>query len=472
MRWQKAVQDDLRSDIDVEELARRLDGRLTSLETLAELSDSTREIVRVRASEYGLLTESVRHAIATYPRRPAAWLVGEDSATSQSSVSFVAQALFETLKDGHREALIKCLPIWSEVQAGCFKSDQQMRDILKIYPNDDATRSVADTIIRASWGARRGASLATNPTQFDSATDWAKIFWGTNSMTSRCIRQRELDKDGEPAVDETSEDGSPASGGAQEGSAHLQQLMMDLMSSYCEALESAPSPLYCQERQEVHAGLVSRVSREVITALGDQDLWCMEHGAHITRILVEVRIYLQWMATQEPLIYREFQEYGAGKAKLYARSTREVAEVGASIGIDEAIQEFERLSHNEGHIDHRVVDTRDSFAGGKSVREMAKENGLLDLYRRAYSIASGISHSEWWSVETHCMERCYNILHRGHLIPSLSLNSGGNDELARSWVDSAYSIMRISLSILGTESAAVRSAFEWMGAPSQENVGE
>ena len=33
------------------------------------------------------------------------------------------------------------------------------------------------------------------------------------------------------------------------------------------------------------------------------------------------------------------------------------------------------------------------------------------------------------------MERCLNVLHGGHLIPSLSLNPGGNVEFATAWVN-------------------------------------
>lgn len=43
------------------------------------------------------------------------------------------------------------------------------------------------------------------------------------------------------------------------------------------------------------------------------------------------------------------------------------------------------------------------------------------------------------------MERCLNVLHGGHLIPSLSLNFGENVELASSWVDQLYTLIRISL---------------------------
>jgi len=42
----------------------------------------------------------------------------------------------------------------------------------------------------------------------------------------------------------------------------------------------------------------------------------------------------------------------------------------------EGIEELGRLSHNHDILDHRFVDTRDTFAEGKSLRAMAQECGL------------------------------------------------------------------------------------------------
>lgn len=98
---------------------------------------------------------------------------------------------------------------------------------------------------------------------------------------------------------------------------------------------------------------------------------------------------------------------------------------------------------------------------------MAEEAGLLDFYRQAYSLASGVAHSEWWSVETHAMEPCLNVLHGLHLIPSLSLSVGGNVTLASSWVDQFYSLVWAALGILGTDEAAVSAAFAWLDEPVQ-----
>jgi hypothetical protein len=103
---------------------------------------------------------------------------------------------------------------------------------------------------------------------------------------------------------------------------------------------------------------------------------------------------------------------------------------------------------------------------------MAEEVGMLDLYRHTYQLQSGIAHSEWWSVELHAMERCLNILHRGHLMPSLSLSHGGNVEFARSWVIALHGLIQMSLHILGTDKVAVASAFDWLASTDDDQVEE
>ncbi|GLX05743.1 hypothetical protein Misp03_26700 [Microbispora sp. NBRC 16548] len=479
VRWQKAVQEDLSGEVEPRFIAECLDGRLTSLDRLAAQVPNAKAVVKARAEEYGLLPESVVSALASYPLRPAEWLV--DCAMTPpgpEEIDLLARAVLGVLKDEHREAVIKCLYIWSAVQAGTFSASAETIELLQAYPNDFETRGKADSAVRSMWGAHKGLLVHKDKSHFANAVRWAKVFWGANSMTSRCMRRREFDAD-ESGIQEstvnlrtgTAFNGEePAPAGVPAEGAHLRQLAMDLLSSYVEALETSPARLHDREQQEVQAGLVARAGRDVITALGAPDLWCMEHGAHIIRVLVEIRIYIQWMARQDPSIYRAFQEYGAGKAKLYARIMDELPEEARRPDFEEAIKELETLSHNDEVIDHRVVDTRDSFAEGKSIRAMAEECGLLDLYRQAYSMASGVAHSEWWSIEAHAMERCLNVLHGGHLIPSLSLNSGGNVDLATSWVNQLYTLIRISLQILGTDENAVEAAFAWLGAEADEEA--
>ncbi|HZO64501.1 MAG TPA: DUF5677 domain-containing protein [Kribbellaceae bacterium] len=481
MRWQEVVQTDLSGKADRRFLAECLDGRLTSLDRLAAQVPEAKTVVRTRAHERGLLPESIARVLASYPFRPAEWLVDHEmTPPGREETDLLTRAIFDVLKDGHREAIIKCIFIWSAVQAGTFSTSAETIELLEPYPNDPNTRGMADSVVRAMWGAHKAMLVHEDESYFVNAIKWAKVFWGANSMTSRCVRRREFDLEaldiqqgGESLpTDPPSNGQAPRPTAVPEGGAHLRRLAMDLLSSYVEALETSPARLYDRERQEVHSGLVARAGRDVITALGAPDLWCMEHGAHIIRVLVEVRIYLQWMARQDPSIYRAYQEYGAGKAKLYARIMEELPQEAQRPDFKEAIKDLDRLSHNDEILDHRIVDTRDSFAEGKSIRSMAEECGLLNLYRQAYYMASGVAHSEWWSIETHAMEHCLNVLHGGHLIPSLSLSSGGNVELASSWVDQLYALIRISLRILGTDERAVQDAFAWLSAEADDGDPE
>lgn len=462
VRWQILVQRDLEGLTEPGVLANGVDGRLSSLDRLVSEYPEAQASAVSRAEELELLPPLVIGVLTSFPYRPAEWLVaGELHPPSRDEIDLLAKAVLEAVSDGHREAVLKCFWIWSAVNAGTFSTTAEVVDLLQPYPNDLDTRSKADTVIRASWGSRQLVVAHEDETYLERATEWAKVFWRVNSLTTRCLRRREIeDLPVDTPEAEASDVATPDEDTARDGD-HLQQLAMDLLASYIQALETSPSDLHSQEQQEVHAGLVCRAAREVIAALGNRDVWCIEHGSHVARVLIEVRIYLKWMSQQDSGIYRRYQEFGAGKAKLYARIMDELSDVAEIPGVKDALDELLRLSQNDGVIDHRVVDTADSFSG-KSIRAMAEECGLLDLYRRSYYLSSGVAHSEWWSVETHAMERCLNILHRGHLIPSMSLGAGSVVPLAQSWVDQLCTLMYESFSILSTSYDAVTEALDWI----------
>lgn len=478
VKWQKAVQERLAHHDEGAWVAELLDGRLTLLVVLADRFPDASAIVVDEARRHDLLSEGVRDALVSYPYLPARWLVGDVEVTPshQQDLELIRDAVLGVMQDDHREALLKCFRTWSTVQAGTFSSSADTIELLKDYPVVPTKRAAADSVVRAMWGAHKAMIQVDDPNHFDAATEWARVFWGVNSMTSRCIRKREID-DAQNADAEVLDAGPISGRPAQptpmpEGGENLRRFTMDLLSSFVEALETAPANLYANERQEVVSGLVTRAGRDVIAVLGAPDLWCVEHGAHIGRMLVETKIYLHWMAQQDPVIYRQFQEYGAGKAKLYSRIADELPDEARTADFRESIAELNRLSHSDDVLDHRIVDTRDTFAEGKSIRVMAEEAGLLDFYRQAYSLASGVAHSEWWSVETHSMEPCLNVLHGMHKIPSLSLNYGGNVELANAWVNQLYSLIRAGLQILGTDEGAVDAAFAWMSPGEGQGPGK
>lgn len=498
VHWQKDVLEGTNAwvDTDPEFIASCLDGRLSGLDRLVERLPEAKELIIRTVAERGLLPAPVEKALATYLDRPAEWLITLPFAPPDlEDANLLAKAVRESIGDGHREAVLKCLSIWAAVHAGTFRTDKKTVDLLRHYPSDERTRTEADSVIRALWGASRGAALIKTPDLSDESIRWAKVFWNVNSIAMGCIRRRDLpresDQDGGQSTDAMEAEDQPATHAeplrlhdlelddvdatwlaqqpetADVAPSDLRQRAIDLLTSYIEALDVSPSRLYDPTPQEVHAGLVTRAGREVITALGLPDLWCTEHGSHIGRAVVEARITLTWMASQGPEIYPKFKDYGAGKAKLYSRIVKEVPAEWLIDGASEAIDRLHKASHSDDLFDLVTVDTRSTFADGKSLREMASEVGLLDLYRHTYQLSSGVSHMEFWSVEMHSLERCLNVLHRGHLIPNLDLSYGGNIELARAWVIALYGLIRLSLQILGTSERAVTEAFSWL----QSNEG-
>lgn len=241
VRWQKAVHDGLPVHGESAFVAESLDGRLTHLSVLAVSFSDAADLVVVEATRYGLPSRRVRRALGSYPYIPSGWLAGQADLQPPelAELESIRDALLGVLKDGHREALLKCLRTWSTVQAGTFRSDEATIDILKNYPGDISTRSAADTTVRAMWGAHKGAALVDDPIHFDEAIKWARVFWGANSMTSRCVRKRESEGEDDEApkdgieVDDMSPVDRPAGDAAAaapipaEG-AHLRRLTMDL----------------------------------------------------------------------------------------------------------------------------------------------------------------------------------------------------------------------------------------------------
>lgn len=484
--WQGQVVNELRDEVEDERLARGLDGTLSGLTALGGTDEKTQEFLRTSATEHGLLSIAVAQALASYPHRPAEWLVlREMQPPEPDDVELLAKAVYEAISDGHREAVLKCLSIWSAVHAGTFRSSTETIELLVDYPTNEAKRSGADSVVRAMWGARQGLGQLDHLSELSAVEAWSRVFWGANSMTTKCVRKRDLDREQpDDAADRSSapvswmdhatrDDVRVVGGSSDAGDlyvghdpvppegAHLRRLAMDLLSSYVEVVDQGPRSLRDPSELEVHSGLVARAGRDIIAALGTPELWSIEQGAHVVRALVEARVYLEWMSKQPKSIYNTYKDYGAGKAKLYARILDEIPAEARQQDFVDAVEQLKKLSYNDDIFDSRVVDTRDTFSG-QSLRAMAEESGLLDFYRQAYSLSSGVAHGEWWSLENHAMERCLNVLHRGHFIPSLSLRVGGNTPLAKSWVDQFYTLMWRSLEILQPDGQIWDEAFAWL----------
>jgi hypothetical protein len=419
---------------------RLLDGRLTGLDSVP-LDSWARTDERL----LGILTNL--HAIPEqfvmlyhlYPDMPGAWLLHTpeseqpSEADKETFLGILAQSIYAVLTDGHLEAMVKAVPLFWSIQSGQGSIDPQFHEILRGYPNP-ASPSLADTMIRASFGASRGRDEQLFPTLAVERQRWAAGFWRQNWRLTNCMPaefiedEAEAQADGDGATDsEPSAEADTHDGTTDEDIYDLQQSLVeatsDLMNQFLRATwaEAESVDLWEPAKHEVVTGLVNRAGRAVLNAFQAPDSWNGEHLSDVTRKLVETEIYLSWMQLQDPAVYDRYQKFGIGKRKLNnAHLKRVLSELPPELrppAVEQAVRHNESKMGGPGAEDFIDVST-ESFMG-KTMRTMADEAGLLALYNLEYQTLSGNNHGEWWAIEDYAMQRCLNPLHRGHQIASL-----------------------------------------------------
>ncbi len=443
-----------------------LDGRLTSLEAVPVGSRATvLPTLQREISDAGAMPGLLLAALRLYPDLPGRWLLVDafdyrhDEHAPDDALSFLSEVVRVVAIDGHREALLKFVPMAWAVVTGNFRSDQDTIDVLKTYPGDATLRSKADTVIRASFNATMGVEEMVHPELQPLRQQWAASFWRQNWRISACLpeellQEPEADADDSPEM----EDGSvtPDPGATERGpsaeelpteetalagelsdqlvsttSGHLDRYLREALSADLEVDLLDPA------RHEVISALVTRTGRSVVSVLRADHQWSSEHAASLMRELAETEILLVWLDAQPPAAYRQYQDYGRGKEKLMRRQMTKLAGQfpdGPPEHLARALTRMEKKLGGEWGEEFIEVNLDSNFAG-KSVRAMAAEVGLEDLYRHVYQGASAVLHGEWHTLEDNVMQRCLNPLHRFHQIPSLQGGFVSHPELASYFSD-------------------------------------
>ena len=455
VNWQKELIEALELDNETNGSIEYLDGRLSGLELLANDSLDRQNIIRDTAAKHGLLPVELRRLLLAYPEFPCRWLFepSQSGETQNTDLTNLYDAVIGVLSNAHRESLIKCISIWGAVQGGTFSAEKPFLDALIDYPININKRDYTDSLVRSSWAPRQKVIELQLTERKNLTTQWSQEFWSINSRILPCFRHQELAQyqstDLDSSLPSETQTSNQNNMNDSQPDTDRYQLVLELLETFIESLELSGFEQQSREKYEVNAGLIIRAGRELLAVLESPVLWTSEYGSHVTRMLVETQIYVTWMSAQADDIYRQYQEYGFGKAKLHARMLEQTPKEHLTDEILKSIEELKKLSRNSEILDIRTIDTRDSFAEGKSIRKMADESGLLDLYTMVYGVASGVTHSEWWSIEQNSMEQCLNVLHGGHLIPSLSLHSGGDSRLADHWIMMFSTMLHDVVQILG-----------------------
>ncbi|GAA1294029.1 DUF5677 domain-containing protein [Saccharothrix xinjiangensis] len=302
-----------------------------------------------------------------------------------------------------------------------------MVEVLKDYPADPAKRPLAESIIRSSFGAEKGASYALDPTLERRHQDWAAAFWRQNWRMSACVlpdaaEEEEADEQPTPAVPGGAE---TASAGDDTQPGETDALVAPATAEFNRFMDAAldrdlPLDLYAPAKHEVVSGLIARAARSVVAALLAPHLWSGEHGSGITRLLAETEILLAWLEITGSDAYEKYQSYGRGKAKLMHIRMKELLDgfpADPPEYLVKAVEQQARKLDGEWGQEFTEVDLSATFSG-TTIRQMAIDTGLKDLYDHVYQTSSAVTHGEWSPIEEYVMQRCMNPTHRWHLVPS------------------------------------------------------
>jgi hypothetical protein len=426
--------------IDVKSL--RLDGRLTSLEEVPEaLRGAVLPLLEQEISNRGLMPSPLLRVLRQYEDLPGRWLLVDafehrDATTDVSQeLERLAQAIANVTRDGHLEALVKFMGIAWDAVTGQMSTSAETVRYLRGYPGDATLVAQADTVVRAMFGARNGADFLNDPQVEQDRVSWARSFWRKNWVLSPCLLPSpptlaaDPDSVEAPAVEpllEAPEDAGidPADASATDPES-LKASVLTGLNRFLTAVTQPDFPvdLFRPAQHEVLCGMVTRTARSVLAVLDAPHMWCSEHGAGIIRQLAETEIVMTWMDRQDPEVYERYQNYGIGKAKLQRRRMSELAEKFEGNPPALLVQALERAQQRLGGDwgEEFINVSLDSTFAGISVRQMALDCGLEDLYRYVYQGASAVTHGEWDPIDDQMMTRCGNPLHRWHRLPSTDL---------------------------------------------------
>jgi hypothetical protein len=448
--WQQRAHTVLES-AGIEPAGVLLDGRFTSLETTrAELRQRVVDALSSTIEDADVLPDPLLAVLRLYDELPGRWLLVDpwperDLAVSlEDARSMLTQSIVACVGDGHREAMLKFVGITWAVITKKFRADSATIEMLKTYPRDPSTVGAADSVVRASFGASKGAEYYRDPALRDRHRGWAELFWRSNWRLTPCL----LREDPEPA-----ESGSAGSGGENDVARDHVVAVHQLYRDFLDGFFRADLDLHEPAQHEVIGGLITRAVRSTVAYLRSPHLWSGEYGSGLTRLLAETEITVSWLAQGGTERYAQYQAYGRGKAKLMKAHMVNLAGQFNDAPPEMLTEAIEHLNQGLGGDwgEEFVTVNLDSTFSGKTVRTMANETGLVDLYRHIYQSASGVTHGEWWAVQDYAMQRCMNPLHRFHWVLSMEPVGGNEALLAEYWVTKLAELVGLALDELHPE---------------------
>ncbi len=169
---------------------------------------------------------------------------------------------------------------------------------------------------------------------------------------------------------------------------------------------------------EVVGGLLARQATLARELASNPSIWNAHSAPLILRSMVENCITIAWILKSPDERAREFVTYGLGQENLLLEHAKaDLRESGIDPDKDPTIDSWEQWLDSQ-----RFTFLTEVNVGNwaTDLRKMAKEVGLIELYRNDYARWSSTTHSMWHHVVRFNLDResCANPLHGYHRVPT------------------------------------------------------
>lgn len=303
-------------------------------------------------------------------------------------------------------ALIQGIAVFAMAASGSMSPNGlvlQDLPLLTDYPTTPESKRIEQRV-------RLTSSMLARTCEQDSG--WREYFWRRGFALSPCLVAPDRFHAGVHDTMETAELILSA----------LETLSASLEKEFEAAWTSFPVDLASPMKSQVIGGLLARQVRYVRHMLITPRLLCDELGQPLLRSMVESAITSAWLIRNgQPADLERYVLFGLGQEKLALEHLSATAET--SVFLEERRQReiAVRTEWLDGQRFRSLlpVDVSSSWMAPRSLRDLAEQVDMIDLYNTVYTSTSAQVHGSWNAVGRTALRYCFNPLHRLHMVPDI-----------------------------------------------------
>ena len=291
------------------------------------------------------------------------------------------------------------------ILGGNLKFPSTMEDIIRgilEYPNYGDLETIRPTI--------RALEITPNPEKEDKPSEWAKHFWDYCFKKTSCLPEEIVNKKIQKRQKKLFNEMKDSRTHYLEETKNVRDKLVDhfFISASTSAIDSRHEGAFGLALYAVSLFIeiiFYRISLSITGRLG-------------LRALVEIYItfeYLLQKEKNEPRVWDDYRSYGTGQVKLIYLKLQELKLDASSIDLDE----MDLIANEDKWVEFVPINL--GHWDATTLRNMAEEAKLKDLYDKFYNYTSGFMHGNWGAVRESVYQKCINPLHRYHRGPTCDL---------------------------------------------------